>query len=39
MNYVATAYALSYDALDQQIHFDGVLRPKNEGESAKSLSI
>jgi SAM-dependent methyltransferase len=32
MNFLATAYSLSYDPLDQQINFDGIFRPDNEIE-------
>jgi ubiquinone/menaquinone biosynthesis C-methylase UbiE len=35
MNYVTTSYSLSYDAIDQQVNFDGVLRPHNEAEVLK----
>lgn len=35
MNYVTPSYTLSYDAIDQQINFDGVLRPHNEAEVLK----
>lgn len=35
MNYVTASYSISYDPLDQQLNFQGVFRPFNEGEVIK----
>jgi hypothetical protein len=38
MNHNAATYTLNYDPLDQQINFEGILRPVTEDEISKILN-